>query len=318
MNTNYSVTLGQYKGLKVARPSDIPTQAELEAFMQGAREQNATLVPVEGPAALGDTVVLDFAGFLGEEQFEGGTAQNHSLTLGSGTFIPGFEEQLVGHAAGEDVDVNVTFPTAYHAPELAGKAVVFRCRLHQVQRQQLPELDDAFAQNVYGAVSYAALLEVARSALAEQKAKQNLQTVQNQLMQQILAGSQVTVSANFVQQNQQQLLRAFAQQLASQGMELDMYYQYTGTTQDDLLAQLRPQAESSARVNAILSEIARVEGLEIPDAVLDGEIAKIAESYDVSLEELKAGMTPANRAAIRQGMLTARALDLILASSIPQ
>ncbi len=318
MNTNYKVTLGQYKGLPVVRPDDTPTQAELDAFMQTARQQNATMVPVDEAAALGDTVILDYAGFLGEEQFAGGTAEQQSLTLGSGTFIPGFEEQLVGHAAGEDVDVNVTFPEVYHSPDLAGKAVVFHCKLHQVQRQQLPDLDDAFAQNVYGAASYAALVEIARGALAEQKAKHNLQVVQTQLMERILSTSKVSVSANLVQQSQQQLLRAFAQQLSTQGVDLQTYYQFTGTTETELLEEMRPQAESGAKVNAVLSEIAAAEGLSISDAELDAEIGKIAESYEVTLNELKAGMTEANREAIRKGMLTAKAMDFVLDSSIPE
>ncbi len=318
MNVNYTVVLGQYKGLRAPKLDDRPTQAELDAFMQEARAQHAVMQPVEAPAAQGDTVVIDFAGFLGEEQFEGGTAENYTLELGSGTFIPGFEEQLVGHAAGESVEVNVTFPDDYQPVNLAGKPVVFRCKIHEVQQKQLPELNDDFAKRCYGAESYESLLAVAREALAQQKAKNNLQAVQGALLNQILANSQVTVTPNYVQQNQQRLLRAFAQQLSTQGVDLPTYYQYTGSTEAQLLEQLRPQAESGAKINAILGEIAAVEKLTISDEELDGEIGKIAESYDVTLAELKAGMTENNRNSIRDGMLTAKALELVLASAVTE
>lgn len=316
MNLNYTVTLGAYKGLHAPKLDNTPTQKELDTFMQGAQEQHASLQAVDAPAALGDTVVIDFAGFLGEEQFEGGTAENFSLGLGSGTFIPGFEEQLVGHSAGEDVDVNVTFPEDYQAAELAGKPVVFRCKVHQVQQKQVPALDDDFAKNYYGAESYEALLEVARQALAEQKAKHNLQAIQNHLLNLVLDGSQVEVTPNFVQHHLQQQLRAFAQQLSTQGMDLPTYYQYTGTTEEQLMEQLRPQAEIGAKVTALLAEIAIAESLVVSDEELDQEIGKIADSYDVSVEELKAGMTESNRSAIRSGMLNAKALAFVVDSAI--
>ena len=317
MSKEYTVVPGRYKGLSAPIADNQPTQAEMDAFMRSLQEEHASFVPFDGPAALGDTVVLDYAGFLGDVQFEGGTDTNASLSLGSGTFIPGFEEQLVGHGPGESVDVRVTFPADYGMAELAGKPALFRCTIHQVQQRQLPPLGDDFAKTFYGAENYEILLSVAQAALTEQKEKTNLQNRQQILMQQVLDNSQVTVSEAWIGVSLQQLFRAFASQLSEQGVTLEDYYQYTGTAEADLMAQLRPQAETGAKLNAVLLTIADAENITVSEEELDGEIGKIADSYGVTLEELKAGMTGENREAIRTGMRTAKAMQLITDCAVP-
>ena len=312
----FTVTLGQYKGL--ARPvlNDEVTDAELESFLRREQLQHSTAVTVDEPARNRDTVVMDFAGFCDGEQFEGGTAKNHSLVLGSGTFIPGFEEQLIGHSAGEEVSVLVTFPEEYHAENLAGKKAVFRCTIHQVQRQQLPRLDDAFAAN-YGLKSIAQLRQVAREALKEQKQQQNRRAEQNALLDLLSSKSQITVSPEYVEERLHQLRNTFTQNLASQGITLQEYLQYTKMSYDDLNDQLRPQAEAAAKATAVLYAVAQEEKIEVSDRELDAEIAKMAESYDMSLEELKEAMTPENREAIRVGMATGKAMNFIFRESVP-
>ena len=316
MNNDYTVKLGEYRGVHAPKLSDELTQEEIDTFMHSLREEHATFQTVNTPAALGDTVVLDYAGYLGDVQFEGGTAQNVSLSLGSGTFIPGFEDQLVGHAAGDNVDVHVTFPEDYSVESLAGKPTVFHCKLREVQQRHLPPLGDEFAKTYYNAESYDLLLSIAKAALKESKQKKNLQATQQTLLEKILNDSQVTVSEDWIQASLEQTLKAFTQQLSSQGVELADYYKYTNTNEDQLKEQLRPQAETAAKMNAILLEIAEVENLTVSDQELDKQIEEIADSYEVTLDELKAHMTEVNRESIRAGMLTEKALDLITKSAI--
>lgn len=314
----FTVVLGPYKGMKRPAANTEVTAEELAALLRQEQEQHAELVTVEAPAALGDTVVIDFAGFLGEEQFEGGTAQGHSLALGSGTFIPGFEEQLVGAVAGQEVEVHVTFPQDYHAENLAGKPVVFQCKVHQVQQKKLPELNDEFAQKVYQMGSFAELRAAAIQSLSTRKAQQARANLQNAIIDQIVAGAQIELSPEFVEENVQQLLGAYAQNLSAQGISLEQYLQFTGATEAQLKEQLRPQAIAGAKATAAMAAVAEAEGITVSDEELDAEIHRMAEAYDMDFADVKAHMSEANRESMRTGMIASKALAFAIEASVEE
>jgi trigger factor len=311
----FTVTLGQYKGVKRPAVSTEVTQEEVDALMKQEQAQHAQLAKVEAPAKLGNTVVIDFAGFLGEEQFEGGNAEGYALELGSGSFIPGFEEQLVGASAGENVEVNVTFPENYHAENLAGQPVVFRCKVHEVQEKQLPQLDDSFAK-AYGLNTYEELLEAARQTIAQQKAQQNQTAVQNAVIDAIVADAKIELAPAYVEECIRQMVGAFAQNLSTQGISLEQYLEYTGATREQLGEQMRPQAEAGARATAVMMAVAEAEGISVSEEELDAEVRRMAESYDMDVEEVKKGMTEDNRDTIRTGMTASKALAFVIDAAV--
>lgn len=317
-NEKFTVVLGAYKGMKKPALSAAVTDQEVDAMLNQELQGHAELVTVEAPAKLGDTVVIDFAGFLGEEQFEGGTAEGYSLGLGSGSFIPGFEEQLVGASAGQDVEVNVTFPENYHADNLAGKPVVFRCKVHQVQQKQVPQLDDSFAQKFYGMSDLAQLKEAARQSISNQKAQQNQSALQNAVIDQIVAGAQIQLTDSYVAECVRQMVGAFAQNLSTQGVSLEQYLQYVGVSQQQLEEQMRPQAEAGARATAVMMAVAEAEGISVTEEDIDNEVRRMAESYDMDFEEVKRGMTEANRDTIRTGMVASKALAFVLDAAVEE
>ncbi len=314
----FTVALGRYMGVRRPAVTTDVTEEEIAAVLRREQEQHGAWKAAERPAALGDTVVIDFAGFLGEEQFEGGTAEGYSLVLGSGSFIPGFEEQLVGAAAGRAVDVNVTFPENYHAENLAGKPVVFRCKVHQVQQKELPPLNDEFARKCYRLNSYEELVAAVRQSIAAQKAKQNQAAIQNAVIDQIVADAQIQLTQEYEEECIRQMLGAFAQNLSTQGISLEQYLQYTGATEEQLKEQLRPQAVAGARATAVMMAVAEAEGIAVSEEEIDAEVHRMAEAYDMDFATVKANMTEANRDTIRTGMTASKALGFVIDASVEE
>lgn len=314
---NYSIVLGEYKGIKRPAVHVTVSDEEVQSALLQEQQKRAKLETVNGPAELGHTVIIDFAGFLGDEQFEGGTSENYPLELGSGSFIPGFEEQLVGASEGDSVDVNVTFPENYHAENLAGKPVIFKCKVHKVQAKKLPELNDLFAKR-YNLPNIDALRQTIRQSIAQQKEQQAHTRVQNTVLDQIVANAQIELTDAFLSAFVNQLLASFTQGLLAQNVTLEQYLQYQGISEDDLKAQMQPQAEATAKASAALETIAEIEGLTVTDEEIEADMHRMADMYGMQYEDIAKDMTPDKREIIRNGMLMTKAVAFVMDASVEE
>ncbi|WP_416151407.1 trigger factor [Salipaludibacillus sp. HK11] len=283
------VKLGEYKGLEVeVLPVEV-TDEDVDKEISQLQEKNADLIAVEdGEVENGDTVVMDFDGFVDGEQFEGGKAENYSLEIGSGQFIPGFEEQLVGAKSGADVEVNVEFPEDYQAEELAGKSAKFQVKVHDIKRKDLPELDDEFAKDVNEEhESFEDLKNDVREKLEADKKQESETTLKNTLVEKATDNVEVEIPESMVNTEVDRMLEEFGQRLQGQGMTMDMYYQFAQTDEEGMKAQFKTDAEKRVRMNLTLEAISIEENLEASDEEVDQEIEKMAEMYQRSAEEIK-------------------------------
>ena len=251
------------------------------------QKKNARLVSVDRPIEVGDTVILDFKGFVGKHQFEGGTAERQDLVIGSNTFIPGFEEQLIGVKAGESKDVNVTFPVDYQETELAGKNALFQCDIHEVKVEELPELDDDFAMDVSEFDTLDELKEDIRKKMQDDKDESAMIKAQSQLVNKLAEDNDFEASEIMVENEIDQLIGDFSSQLAGQGISLDMYCQYTNSTVDDLRDTMRDSAERNTKSKVILKSIAKQDNIELTDEEFEEEIQPLADNYRMDVETFK-------------------------------
>jgi trigger factor len=286
------VTLGDYKGLEVedfdATVTDEDVAKELETLQS---RQAELVVKEEGTAELGDTVVLDFEGFVDGEAFEGGTAENHSLELGSGSFIPGFEEQLVGLATGESKDVEVSFPEEYHAAELAGKPAVFKVTLHEIKGKELPALDDEFAKDVDEEVeTLDALKEKIRTRLEDSKKHEAEHHLRDSVVEKAAENAQVEIPEVMVTNEVNRMLQEFEQRLQAQGMNLELYFQFSGQDENALRGQMKEEAVNRVKVALTLEAIAKAENIEATDEDVNAELEKMAGMYNMTVENIKAAL----------------------------
>ena len=281
------VTLGDYKGIEVVKVEATVDPADVDKEIEKARDNAARMIEVDRAAEKGDTVVIDYAGFDGDNQFEGGTAEDHELELGSGTFIPGFEDQLIGAKAGEDRDVNVTFPEHYHAPELAGKPVVFKCKVKAVQAKELPELDDDFAQDVSEFDTFEEYKKsVADKKMEEAKDQADAQ-MENELVNKIVENATIDLPQAMIARQADQMINSMAQRMRMQGISMDDFMKYTGTTLDMLRQQYAPEAERRVRTELTLKAIAAAEGITPTDDEISDKIDDFAKQAKLTPEEFK-------------------------------
>ncbi|MFA9558640.1 trigger factor [Evansella sp. AB-rgal1] len=283
------VKLGDYKGLEVESQDVTVTDEDVDAEIKQLQERHADLVAIEdGEVANGDTVVMDFEGFVDGEAFEGGKAENYSLEIGSGQFIPGFEEQLVGTKTGEDVEVNVEFPAEYHSEELAGKPALFKVKIHDIKRKELPELDDEFAKDTDEEVE---TLDELKGKIREKLETSKNQQAENEkrdtLVEKASENAEIDVPEAMVTTETDRMLQEFGQRLQSQGMSLDMYYQFSQTDEEGMKAQFHDDAEKRVRMNLTLEAIGNAENLEVSEEDVDKEINLMAETYQRTAEEIK-------------------------------
>lgn len=245
----------------------------------------------EGAAELGDTVVIDFEGFVDGEAFEGGKAENHSLELGSGSFIPGFEEQLVGLATGESKDVEVSFPEEYHAAELAGKPAVFKVTLHEIKAKELPALDDEFAKDVDDEVeTLDALKEKIRTRLEDSKKHEAEHNLRDTLVEKAAANAEVEIPDVMVESEVNRMLQEFEQRLQMQGMNLELYFQFSGQDENALRGQMKEEAVNRVRVALTLEAIVKAENIEVSDEDVNAELEKMAGMYNMTVDNIKAAL----------------------------
>ncbi|WP_071460292.1 trigger factor [Bacillus massilinigeriensis] len=286
------VKLGEYKGLEVEAFETAVTDEEVEAELKSLQERNAELVIKEdGKVENGDTVVIDFEGFVDGEAFEGGKAENYSLEIGSGSFIPGFEEQVVGLAAGEEKDIEVSFPEEYHAAELAGKPAVFKIKLHEIKEKQLPELDDEFAKDADEEVeTLDALKEKIKNRLAADKEHQKEHHIQNTVVEKAASNAEIDVPEVMVDNEIDRMVGEFEQRLQMQGMNLELYFQFSGQDESALRGQMKEEAAIRVRSNLTLEAIAAAEGMEVSEEDVNAELEKMAETYNMPIDNIKTAL----------------------------
>jgi len=303
------VAVGEYKGLKATRKVAPVTEEDVENELKMLQERNSRMVAVDDRAAeMGDTVTFDFEGFVDDVPFEGGKAENHSLLLGSGQFIPGFEEQIVGKKIDEEFDVNVTFPEEYHAKELAGKPAVFKCKLHEIQMKELPALDDDFAKDVSDFDTLEELKEDAKKKLEERRAAAADDEVAEQLVNGLVGILEADVPAAMYENEINESIREFEYRLQSQGLSLDMYMQYTGMDMAAFRESYREQAEKKVKLRLVLEKIAELEAIEPTAEEIEAEYARFAEQYQIEPEKVKA-FIPED--ALKQDLAVQKAMDFV-------
>src|SRR6478735_7849959 len=310
------VKLGEYKGIEVEKFDTSVTDEDVDNEIKGLQEKQAELVvKEEGKAELGDTVVMDFEGFVDDEAFEGGKADNYSLELGSGQFIPGFEEQLVGLGTGESKDVEVSFPEEYHATELAGKPAVFKVTLHEIKGKELPELDDEFAKDVDDEVeTLDALKEKIKSRLEHDKKHQEEHYLQNTVVEKATANAEVDIPAVLIDNEVDRMLQEFEQRLQMQGMNLELYFQFSGQNEEALRGQMKDEAEQRVRGNLTLEAIVKAENIEVTDEEVNAELQKMADTYNMTIENIQAAL--GNLEGLKSDIQVRNAVKFLVENSV--
>ena len=288
ITTKPDISIENYKGLEATKKAVSVTDADVDEEIKKVQDRDARMVTVEDrPAQNGDSVVIDFEGFLNGVPFEGGKAENHTLSLGSGQFIPGFEEQVVGHSTGEEFDVNVTFPEDYHAQELKGKPVVFKVKLHEIKKKELPEVDDDFVKDVSSFDTLAEYRDDIRKKLLESREKAANDEMENQLIDKLVDLVKGEIPEAMYQNKINEDIRDFGYRLQSQGLDLQTYLKYTGKDKDSIRDSFRPQAERQVKVRLALEKIAKLEGIKPADEDIGKEYEKLAKAYEMDLEKVK-------------------------------
>ena len=306
-----------YKGLKAVKQAQKISDAQVMQELENIRRQRSKTIQVtDRPAQNGDEVIIDYAGFVGDFQFPGGTAENQPLTLGSGMFIPGFEEQLVGANVGDKVDVKVTFPQQYHSAELAGKEAVFHCTVHAIQTHEVPELNDEFAKQFNGIQS----LEDMKAQLKQQLQAYADQYAQNKVRDELLKElvkqvENVTFDEAEVKAEIALAVEGFAHQMQQRGMSLEAYLQACGRTREEMDEELRPQAEDTIKARMALNEICRLEGITVTQEEVDAAYQEVANMYQVSVQEVKNAYGEDNDEKLRKDVLLKKAIAVLEANA---
>lgn len=311
------VTLGEYKGLEVEVDPIEVTEEEVTREIDRERESNSRMIDVDDrPVEEGDIVKLDYAGTVDGEAFDGGTAQDYPLTIGSGSFIPGFEEQLVGTAIGEEKNVTVTFPENYHAKELAGKEAVFACKINSIQKKELPEADDEFAQDVSEFDTLEEYKQDIVKRLTEQKEAAAKREKENAVVDKIVANAQMDIPEAMIQEQVSRMMDEFAGRMQSQGISMEQYMQITGMDASKFMEQMKPEAIKRIENSLVLEAVAKAEGIEITDERVDEELAKMAESYKMEVEKLKEIMSDYEKDQMKSDMAVQEAVNLVTAAAV--
>ena len=306
------VTLGTYKGVQVEKAPIEVNDAEVEAEVIKEREANARTITVEDrPVADGDIVSLDFEGFVDGVPFEGGKGENYELTIGSGAFIPGFEEQLVGAEIVREVDVNVTFPEEYHAKELAGKAALFKCRVNNIRVKELPEVDDEFAQEVSEFDTLDEYKADIRERLLKDKEAEAKKIKEDAVIEKIIGEAQMEIPDAMVDFQTEQLMDDFAQRMQAQGLSLQQYFQFSGMTEEQYREQMRPRALQNIQSRLVLEAVAQAEGLEVTQEDVDAEMQRMAEMYKMDVERIKELFGEYQLGEMKKDLAIQKAIDLV-------
>lgn len=311
------VTLGKYKEVEVDKIDISVTEEEIDTAIDKERERNARTISVDDRAVQdGDMIVLDYEGFVDGETFEGGKDENYPLTIGSNTFIPGFEEQLIGAEIDKKVDVNVTFPEDYHAAELAGKSALFQCTVREIKEKELPDLDDEFASEVSEFDTLAEYREDVKKKLTLKKEEEAKIEKEGRVVDAIIADAQMDIPEAMLMTQQRQMVDDFAQRIRMQGITIDQYFQFTGLTKEALLEQMKPQAEQQIKSRLVLEAVAKAENLEASEEEYTDEIKKMAETYQMTEEKMTEMIGAFEEKAIKEDLRVKKALNFVVENAV--
>ncbi|MBR1990140.1 MAG: trigger factor [Firmicutes bacterium] len=310
------VEVKDYFGVEVEQVEETVSEEDVNREIEALQKRNSRMVVAERAVEEGDTVVLDYAGFVGEDQFEGGTAERQELKIGSGMFIPGFEEQLVGVNAGEEKDVVVTFPEEYHAPDLAGKEAVFKCKVHEVKFEELPELDDEFAKDV----SEYDTLEELKAASAERLQKyidaQSISRAKDAIIEKVFEANPVEAPAAMIEDEIDNMIQELDQQLRYQGLSIDQYMQFMQKEAAAFRDELRPDAEKKVATRLVLMSIVEAEGIEVTEEDLEEELKNMATTYNMSVEEVKNAIGAEGMKFFKKDIQLKKVIDLMYEKAV--
>ena len=309
------VTLGDYKGVEIDKIDATVTDEDIEADIKSALEAQARQVSVERAAKDGDLVVLDFEGFVDGVAFEGGKGENYNLTLGSGSFIPGFEDQLVGKNVDEECEVNVTFPEDYQAEELAGKAAVFKCVIHEIKEKQIPELDEDFIDDA-GFDSVDAYKADVKAKLEEKKTSEAKSAKEEAAIMAVVEKATMDIPEAMVETQVNRMINDFAQQLSMQGLSLEQYFMFTGMTKEQFAEQTRPRAEKSIQSRLVLEVVAAAEGFTASDEELEAELKEMADAYKMEVAQIKELLPATEMDGLKKDICVKKAIDVIANNAV--
>lgn len=306
------VTLGDYKGVEVPKTETTVTDEDIDAEIKKEQEKNSRTVTVEDRGAEnGDITTIDFEGFVDGVAFDGGKGTDYPLTLGSGSFIPGFEDQLVGAKTGDHVEVNVTFPEEYQAKELAGKAAVFQCDVKKIEAKEFPELDDEFAQDVSEFDTFAEYKEDVKKNLTEKKEKEALRAKEDAAVEKAVENAEMEIPDAMVLTQARQMVDDFGRRMQQQGLSMEQYFQYTGLTLDKMLEDTKPQALKRIQTRLVLEKVAEVENIQPSEEEVEEEIKKMAEAYKMEADKIKELLGDAELTQMKKDMAVQKAVTVI-------
>ena len=307
-----AVTLGEYKGLEVEKTEVAVSEEEVDKEVDKERESNSRMIDIDDRGVEnGDMIKLDFEGFVDGEAFAGGKGDDYPLTIGSGSFIPGFEEQLVGAKIGEDVEVNVTFPEDYQAEELKGKAAVFKCKVNEIKVKELPEADDEFAKDVSEFDTLAEYKDDIRAKLLEKKTQDAKRQKENKVVGKAVANATMEIPDAMINEQVRRMADDFTRRIESQGISVEQYMQFTGMTAEKMLDQMKPEALKRIQNSLVLEAIAKAENIQISDEKVDEEIARMAEQYKMEVEKLKELMGDYEKEQMKNDLAIQAAVEMI-------
>lgn len=307
------VKLGKYKGIKVDKVDVKVTEDEINEVIDRERENNARNITIDDrPVKDGDVTVIDFEGFVDGTAFDGGKGENYPLTIGSGAFIPGFEEQLIGAELGKEVEVNVTFPEDYHEESLKGKAALFKCTVKEIKEKELPEADDEFASEVSEFDTLAEYKEDIKKNLEEKKSKDAKNAKEEAVVDAIIEASEMEIPEAMIETQQKQILDEFAQRMSMQGLSMEQYFQFTGTNYEKMIEQVKPQAETRIKSRLVMEAVAAAENIEVTDEEYDKEIETMAEVYQMEAAKVKEMLGDKEAENIRKDLAVKKAVEFVV------
>lgn len=311
------VTLGDYKGIEVEKKEAEVNEEEITAEIDKAREANSRLITIEDRATEdGDTVIIDFDGYVDGKQFEGGYAEDYTLVLGSHSFIDNFEDQLVGKNLGEDVEVNVTFPEEYHVDELKGKPALFKVKIKEIQKKELPELDDDFAQDVSDFDTLDEYKADVEKKILENKENQIKREQEDQIIEKIIENAQMEIPQQMIAAQTRQMTQEFAQRLQSQGLSLEQYMQFTGLTPQKMMEDLEPQALKRIQSRLVLEAVVAAENIEASDEEIDKELENMASMYQMEIDKLKELIGDDEKKQIGMDLAVQKAVEFVVKEAV--
>ena len=305
------IKLGKYKGVEIEKADVEVSEDEVNEAIEKERQNAARIVSVEREVKSGDTVTIDFEGFVDGVAFEGGKGENYNLEIGSHSFIDTFEDQIIGKNIDDEFDVNVTFPENYQAAELAGKPAVFKVKIHEIKEKQLAELDDDFASDVSSYDTFAEYKESVKKNLSDKKEEDAKKAKEDAAVNAIIEDSEIEIPELMLATQQREMLDEFAQRLRYQGMSIDQYFKYTGMNAEMMMEQIKPQAEQKIKTQLVLEAVAKAENIEVTDDDVEAEIKKIAENYKMEVEKVKETLGAGNEDAIKKDIAMQKAIDFI-------